>query len=73
MYIAVMSIIFGQGLIFANLMIIKYGIIVIILFETFVRVYEEPKLKKSFGGEYDTYCKNVHRWIPRISPWRNEK
>ena len=38
----------------------------------FVRLYEEPTLRSKFGVEYETYCKNVRRWVPRLSPWRPE-
>ena len=35
----------------------------------FVLLYEEPHLKKVFGVEYEEYCKNVRRWIPRLHAW----
>jgi len=35
----------------------------------FVLLYEEPHLRKTFGAEYEEYCKNVRRWIPRMRPW----
>ena len=35
----------------------------------FVLLYEEPKLRATFGDEYRTYCENVRRWIPRLTPW----
>lgn len=73
MYVAVTFLIIGQGLLFANMSIIEYGLIIIILFDLFVRIYEEPKLRKSFGEEYKTYCKNVRRWIPRLRAWRNRQ
>lgn len=25
---------------------------------------EERRLRKAFGGEYDEYCRRVHRWLP---------
>ena len=31
---------------------------------------EEPGLRARFGKEYDTYCKNVPRYIPRLTPWK---
>jgi protein-S-isoprenylcysteine O-methyltransferase Ste14 len=31
---------------------------------------EEPGLEKRFGEEYIIYKKNVPRWIPRITPYR---
>lgn len=35
----------------------------------FVRLYEEPVLRKKFGADYEAFCKNVPRWIPRLRPW----
>ena len=35
----------------------------------FVLFYEEPTLRKKFGGDYLEYCKNVHRWWPRLRRW----
>ena len=36
----------------------------------FVMFYEEPHLRKIFGTEYEEYCRNVRRWIPRIRAWK---
>ena len=35
----------------------------------FVYFYEEPTLRKKFGGDYEDYCRNVNRWLPRFTPW----
>ena len=35
----------------------------------FIVVYEEPMLRHLFGDDYAEYCRNVRRWIPRLSPW----
>lgn len=35
----------------------------------FVLTYEEPTLREKFGLDYDDYCKNVPRWLPRLHPW----
>ncbi|HEY7403442.1 MAG TPA: isoprenylcysteine carboxylmethyltransferase family protein [Candidatus Angelobacter sp.] len=35
----------------------------------FVVFYEEPTLHRKFGADYDEYRRNVHRWLPRVSPW----
>jgi protein-S-isoprenylcysteine O-methyltransferase Ste14 len=35
----------------------------------FVSLYEEPTLRKIFGVDYDEYCRNVRRWIPRLHAW----
>ena len=34
----------------------------------FVKFYEEPTLRKMFGSDYEEYCRNVPRWIPRVHP-----
>jgi len=34
-----------------------------------VRLYEEPTLRRMFGADYEEYCRNVRRWLPRMRPW----
>ncbi len=70
MYIAVVSVIFGQALILGNVTVLEYGALVWLLFHLFVLAYEEPKLRATFGDEYQLYRANVPRWIPRFTPWR---
>lgn len=70
MYIAVSSLVFGQGLLFGNVQVLKYGLAVALGFFLFVLLYEEPALRSKFGDEYDVYCKNVRRWWPRMRPWK---
>jgi len=36
----------------------------------FVRLYEEPTLRAKFGADYEEYCRNVPRWIPRMRAWK---
>jgi protein-S-isoprenylcysteine O-methyltransferase Ste14 len=35
----------------------------------FVRLYEEPTLRRKFGADYEKYCGNVRRWMPRLRAW----
>jgi len=35
----------------------------------FVRLYEEPTLRRMFGADYEEYCRNVPRWLPRTRAW----
>jgi protein-S-isoprenylcysteine O-methyltransferase Ste14 len=70
MYLAVASVILGQGLIFGNSALLEYGAVVWVLFHLFVLIYEEPTLRASFGPEYQIFCAEVPRWIPRLTPWR---
>jgi protein-S-isoprenylcysteine O-methyltransferase Ste14 len=69
MYLAVVSVIFGQAMIFANVGLLVYGALSWMTFHLFVLAYEEPTLQRTFGAEYDAFRANVPRWIPRLSPW----
>ena len=35
----------------------------------FVLFYEEPTLRRKFDGDYEEYCQNVRRWLPRVDAW----
>jgi protein-S-isoprenylcysteine O-methyltransferase Ste14 len=59
----------GQALLFGNLGLLVYGGLVWLLCHVFVLVYEEPKLRASFGADYDLFCAGVPRWIPRLTAW----
>jgi len=69
-YVAVVSAIVGQGLLFGNPRLLGYGALVWVGFHAFVLGYEEPKLRATFGAEYETFCARVPRWLPRLRPWR---
>jgi protein-S-isoprenylcysteine O-methyltransferase Ste14 len=72
MYLAVVSMVIGQALLLGNLRVLAYGLFAFLITHVFVLSYEEPKLRETFGAEYETYCAHVPRWIPRIAPWRNQ-
>jgi|SRR5690348_5559301 protein-S-isoprenylcysteine O-methyltransferase Ste14 len=73
MYIAVVSLILGQGLFFGSILVLEYGVAVFVGFYLFVLIYEEPTLLKSYGREYEEFCANVPRWIPHLRPWRGKR
>ena len=70
MYVAVLSLILGQGLLCGSIRVLEYGIAVWVGFFLFVVIYEEPTLRNNYGNEYEEFCANVPRWIPRLRPWR---
>src|SRR5215468_5114682 len=72
MYVAVTSLILGQALLFGSLRVLEYGLVVWLAFHLFVLAYEEPTLRRTFGPEYEKFCANVPRWIPRVKPWKPE-
>lgn len=59
-------VVFGR----ANLVAIAAAIAVVVGTNLFVSLYEESKLQRLFGAEYEEYRRNVHRWLPRMRAWR---
>ena len=53
----------------ANAAAIAVACLVVLGVNAFVMLYEEPTLRRMFGAEYDEYCRNVRRWLPRLHAW----
>jgi len=58
-------VIFGR----ANVVAIVIAVLAVLSLNLFVRLYEEPTLRRTFGADYEEYCRNVRRWVPRMRPW----
>jgi len=67
MYVAVVSIVLGQALLLGNSYLLFYAAVVWSAFHAFVLSYEEPKLRTTYGAEYQAYCARVRRWVPRVT------
>jgi protein-S-isoprenylcysteine O-methyltransferase Ste14 len=72
MYVAITSLVFGQALFLGDIHLFAYALLPWLAAHLFVLTYEEPTLRCTFGAEYETYCAHVPRWIPRLTPWRND-
>ena len=70
MYVCVLTIIAGQALLLGQTRLVAYAGVVAVAFHLNVRVYEEPTLRRRFGASYESYCRHVGRWWPRLTPWR---
>ena len=72
-YVAVVSLVVGQALLFGSGAVLAYAAFLAVAFHLFVVFYEEPTLRRQFGTEYESYCREVPRWIPRPRPsrWRD--
>ncbi len=70
MYIGAALFILGETALFGS---IRNGLLYVVLFmgclAIFVLIYEEPALRSKFGADYEEYCRNVPRFIPRLQPW----
>jgi protein-S-isoprenylcysteine O-methyltransferase Ste14 len=65
MYVAVVSVIVGQAVLFGSVALLGYAAIVWLCFHLFVLAYEEPTLSRRYGQAYDRYRATVPRWLPR--------
>jgi protein-S-isoprenylcysteine O-methyltransferase Ste14 len=65
MYIAVLSIIIGEAILFRSFLLVGYALLVGLAVHAFVVFVEEPSLRRRFGASYETYLRRVPRWLPR--------
>ena len=70
MYLAVLTIILGQALLFGSWPLVLYAAITLATIVAFVKGYEEPTLTSTYGEQYLNYRRNVPGWWPRLTPWR---
>lgn len=73
MYVAVFTVVFGQVLLFTSWMLLIYLALIVVVTHAFVRVYEEPTLRATYGPAYDEFLDGVPRWMPRLTPWRGRQ
>jgi protein-S-isoprenylcysteine O-methyltransferase Ste14 len=61
----------GEAIIYPNItawMLVLVAVLWMIV-SLFVVFYEEPTLRRKFGSDYETYCRHVRRWLPRLRPF----
>ena len=61
----------GLWVVFGRANVVAMGVAFVLALGValFVLLYEEPTLRKLFGADYEEYCRNVRRWVPRMQPW----
>ena len=70
MYVGVAGAIAGQAVWFASWGVALWLVGFVAAVTTFVVLYEEPTLRRTYGDSYERYAAAVHRWVPRVRPWR---
>lgn len=70
MYIAAVSLLTGEALLFQSIGILIYCLIMFGILNVHVFM-EETFLASKFGLEYENYRRQVPRWIPRLTPYRD--
>jgi len=66
MYLSVSTIVLGEALLARSRGLVVYWAIFFVIVNLFVRLYEEPTLRRQFGESYERYQRQVGRWLPRI-------
>jgi protein-S-isoprenylcysteine O-methyltransferase Ste14 len=64
MYIGAGLALGGAALFYESWPLLAYAGFFILATHLFVVGYEEPALRRTFGQEYETYCRRVNRWWP---------
>lgn len=64
MYVGVIALIVGQGLLLGHEILFAWAAAAWLFFHLFVLFEEEPGLRRRFGAEYEDYCARVARWLP---------
>ena len=64
MYVGVLLVLIGEGLLLRSIVLIWYALAVLALVHVYILVYEERYLQYRFGQSYTEYRKEVRRWIP---------
>ncbi len=70
MYLAVVALIAGQALLLWRRELLVYALGAALAVALWVRLYEEPTLRRRFGAEYERYLSAVPRWWVRRRAWR---
>jgi protein-S-isoprenylcysteine O-methyltransferase Ste14 len=69
MYLGVLAVIVGQALLLGDIGLVIYGAVICLAFDVFVMAYEEPVLRRRYGAQFNEYCAQVRRWLPRLTPY----
>jgi protein-S-isoprenylcysteine O-methyltransferase Ste14 len=66
MYLGAEFALAGAALFYGSWTLLGYAGLFFLATHLFVVGYEEPFLRRTFGPEYEAYCRQVRRWRPRV-------
>lgn len=73
MYLAGFFVLAGEILLFQSKELFIYFLVIFGLINLRLLALEEPRLEKRFNESYRRYRKSVRRWIPRLTPYRENE
>lgn len=72
MYIGAGLALIGAALFYESLSLLGYVGVLFVIVHSFVVLYEEPTLRRTFGNEYEEYCQKIRRWLPSVQKKGNQ-
>jgi protein-S-isoprenylcysteine O-methyltransferase Ste14 len=69
MYVGNFFLLMGLALASNSWLFVLVGVPLSLFMHKAIIAAEENFLRNKFGAEFDTYCANVPRWVPRLSRW----
>lgn len=66
-YLGYAVVLLGEALLFGEAALYLYWVGALVFFHATVVGYEEPRLRRRFGEEYERYARRVPRWLGRFS------
>lgn len=69
MYVGVLAVILGWTILYRSRTLGLYAACIAAVFHAFIVLYEEGRLRRQFGSEYDAYRARVGRWWPERPPY----
>ena len=73
MILGVLTFLLGEALSFKSENILVWAAVFFVINTIYFMIYEEPNLEERFGDEYREYKKHVSRWLPRLTPYRQDQ
>jgi protein-S-isoprenylcysteine O-methyltransferase Ste14 len=64
MYMGAGTALAGAAIFYGSVLLMAYDCAFLLVACLFVMFYEEPTLRRSFGPDYEAYCRRVRRWLP---------
>jgi len=71
MYLGLAITLVGEAILFPQIwreMVVLMAVLAVVVSVLVIRL-EEPDLRRLFGADYEAYCRQVPRWVPRLTPF----